>query len=139
MLIFFKFFKSETKLTENCPKPKRASALIQDHLANERTYMSWMRTAITLMGFGVFILRFHADHSLDMTSKYDLKLGFIFAIAGFLTVFLSTWHYFSVRDRIKQNNYKAPNRSIIFFSAMITLLGIGIIYWIGISSDSLAN
>lgn len=135
MLILFKFFKSQTKFSENDPKPKRDSALAQDYLANERTYMSWMRTAITLTGFGVFILRFQADQSLDMTSKYDLKLGFIFAIAGFLTVFLSTWHYFTVRDRIAQNSYKAPNRSIIFFSTIVTLLGIGIIYLIGISSD----
>jgi uncharacterized membrane protein YidH (DUF202 family) len=26
---------------------------IRDHLANERTYLSWMRSGISLLGFGV--------------------------------------------------------------------------------------
>lgn len=131
MLIFFKSNQS----TENSQKPKRSSELVQDHLANERTYMSWMRTAIALMGFGVFILRFRADQTLDWPLDYELQLGFIHAIAGFLTVFLSTWHYFAVRERIRQNIDRLPGRSVIFLSTIVTILGIGIIYLIGISSD----
>ena len=30
---------------------------IRDHLANERTYLAWMRSAISLLGFGVLIVR----------------------------------------------------------------------------------
>ncbi|MCC3468607.1 MAG: DUF202 domain-containing protein, partial [Microcoleus sp. PH2017_06_SFM_O_A] len=29
-----------------------------DRSANERTFLSWMRSAIALMGFGVLIVRF---------------------------------------------------------------------------------
>lgn len=110
-------------------KPKRSSALVQDHLANERTYMSWMRTAIALMGFGIFMFRFRADQPLDWAKDNDeLRLGFIFAITGMFTVFISTWHYFAIRHRIRQNNYKPTKRSVIFLSTIVTLLGIGIIY-----------
>jgi putative membrane protein len=50
----FKFTKPERR-TEKLDKsnPNR----IRDHLANERTYLSWMRSAIALMGFGVLIVR----------------------------------------------------------------------------------
>ncbi|MEB3325609.1 MAG: DUF202 domain-containing protein, partial [Cyanobacteriota bacterium] len=30
---------------------------IRDHLANERTYLAWMRSGISLVGFGVLIVR----------------------------------------------------------------------------------
>ncbi|MEB3124291.1 MAG: DUF202 domain-containing protein [Synechococcales bacterium] len=36
---------------------KRNLNRIRDHLANERTYLSWMRSAIAFMGFGVVIVR----------------------------------------------------------------------------------
>jgi hypothetical protein len=39
-------------------KPKHLNPnRIRDHLANERTYLSWMRSGIALMGFGVLIVR----------------------------------------------------------------------------------
>lgn len=128
-MFFSKFFNLETKSSVEPNKPKRSSALVQDHLANERTYMSWMRTAITLMGFGVFILRFRTDQSLDWSKDHDdLRLGFIFALTGMLTVLLSTVHYFAIRHRIRENQYKPTQRSVIFLSTIVTLLGIGIIY-----------
>ena len=30
---------------------------INEHLANERTFLAWVRTSIALMGFGVVIAR----------------------------------------------------------------------------------
>ncbi len=34
------------------------SARVADHLANERTFLAWIRTAIALMGFGFVIVKF---------------------------------------------------------------------------------
>ena len=36
---------------------RQNSSRVRDHLANERTYLAWMRSAIALMGFGVVIVR----------------------------------------------------------------------------------
>ena len=33
-------------------------ASLRDHLANERTLLAWLRTAIALMGFGLVVARF---------------------------------------------------------------------------------
>ncbi|WP_149979303.1 YidH family protein, partial [Microcystis aeruginosa] len=35
----------------------------RDHSANERTYLSWMRASIALMGFGLVILRLRTASS----------------------------------------------------------------------------
>ena len=41
-----------------------------DHLANERTFLAWFRTAISLLGFGILIakLRFAVAIALGLAS-----------------------------------------------------------------------
>lgn len=124
--------------TEQKPKLKKINpSRIRDHLANERTYLAWMRTAIALMGFGVVILRLRAFHPpLVPRPGYGWKLGLLFSVAGLLTVLLSTQHYFAVRYDIEEDTYEPSDRWIIFFSLIVTLLGTGIIYFVFTSSNS---
>ncbi|MGL5874958.1 MAG: YidH family protein [Xenococcaceae cyanobacterium] len=127
-------FKTET----DREKPKvYNSSRIRDHLANERTYLAWMRTAISLMGFGVVILRLRAFHPPMLPRPgYGWKLGLLFSVVGLVTVLLSTGHYFFVRRDIEEDSYEPPDRWVILFSLTVTLLGAGIIYFVCISSLS---
>lgn len=126
----------EPLVEEVKPKKKYNSSRIRDHLANERTYLAWMRTATSLMGFGVVILRIRAFHPpLLPRPGYGWKLGFVFALVGLVTVLFSTQHYFSVRRDIDEDEYEPADRWIILFSLAITLLGIGIIYFVCNTSD----
>ena len=126
----------ESLVEEVKPKKKYNSSRIRDHLANERTYLAWMRTATSLMGFGVVILRIRAFHPpLLPRPGYGWKLGFVFALVGLVTVLFSTQHYFSVRRDIDEDEYEPADRWIILFSLAITLLGIGIIYFVCNASD----
>lgn len=55
-------FKNKVEPSETTAKMaekpvRRNPNRIRDHLANERTYLSWMRSAIALMGFDVLIVR----------------------------------------------------------------------------------
>ncbi len=109
----------------------RNSSRIRDHLANERTYLAWMRTAIALMGFGVLIARFRLLQPPNLpTSGNGWKLGLIFSLVGLMTVLLSTQHYFGVRYDIDQDTYEPTDRWVILFSLAIILLGSGIIYYV---------
>src|SRR5436190_14363382 len=70
-----------------------SQARVQAHLANERTYLAWMRTAIALMGFGVVIVRLRALHPpMSPTPGNGWKLGLIFALVGLVTVLFSSQH-----------------------------------------------
>lgn len=40
------------------PKPSVPGDILRDQLANERTLLAWLRTAIALMGFGLVVARF---------------------------------------------------------------------------------
>lgn len=122
------FFSKPTKETT---AKKLNPSRIRDHLANERTYLAWMRTAVGLMGFGVVILRLRAFHPPELPRPgLGWKMGLIFSLVGLLTVLLSTMQYFTVRRDIEEDTYEPPDRWVILFSLAITLLGSGIIYFV---------
>jgi putative membrane protein len=105
---------------------------IRDHLANERTYLSWMRSAIALMGFGVLIVRLRILRPpiAPQPPGAGWKLGLAFAVVGLLAVLLSTQHYFVVRDDIEEDTYEPPDRWIILSSLSLLFLGVGVIYYV---------
>lgn len=105
---------------------------IRDHLANERTYLSWMRSGIALMGFGVLIVRMRILHPpmAPQGPGNGWKLGLAFSVVGLLSVLLSTQHYFVVRDDIEEDTYESPDRWVILSSLAVLLLGLGVVYYI---------
>ncbi len=115
---------TQTKASHN---PSR----VRDHLANERTYLAWMRTAVALMGFGVVILRLRylIPPQVPRTGQ-GWKLGLMFAVIGLLTVLLSTLHYFSVCNAIDEDNYEPARWWVVIFSVCIALIGSGVLYFL---------
>src|SRR4028119_2132207 len=113
-------------------KPRqRHPSRVRDHLANERTYLAWMRSAIALMGFGVVIVRLrHFQPPLVPHPGTGWKLGLLFSLVGLVTVLLSTGHYFGVRRDIDEDTYEPSDRWVILFSLAVLLLGAGITYYV---------
>ncbi len=104
---------------------------VRDHLANERTYLAWMRTAIALLGFGVVIIRLRAFHTpLAPHPGNSWWLGLLFSLISLVTVLLSTQHYFAVRRDIDDDNYEPTDRWVLLFSLAVTLLGSGVVYFL---------
>lgn len=117
------------------PSSKKLTALnpnrIRDHLANERTYLAWMRSAIALLGFGVVIVRLRILHTdLPKIPGNGWQLGLLFSLSGLLTILLSAPHYFSVRDKIEADTYQPPDFWVVGFSSIVLLLGIVVIYYV---------
>ncbi len=108
---------------------KKPASRTRDHLANERTYLAWMRTAIALIGFGVLIARLRYLVSPDVPGTgQGWLVGLGLSSIGLITVLLSTWHYFAVLDAIETNTYEPNSRWVILFSLVVTLLGAGVLY-----------
>ncbi len=110
---------------------RRNPSRVRDRLANERTYLAWMRTAIALMGFGVVMVRLrNLQPPLLPTPGNGWKVGLVFSAVGLVTVLLSTQHYFAVRRDIDEDTYEPADRWIVLFSFALTLLGTGVIYFV---------
>lgn len=107
----------------------RNSARVRDHLANERTYLAWMRTSIALMGFGVVIVRLrYLLPAAVQGHTHGWMLGLLFALFGLVTVALSTAQYFAVRRAIEAESYAPSSRWVLLFSLAIAILGAGVLY-----------
>jgi putative membrane protein len=103
----------------------------RDHLANERTYLAWIRTAVALMGFGVVVVRLrYLMPPGAATWGHGWELGLLMAVVGVLLVLLATGHYFQVRHAIESDSYQPSSRWIIACSFVITPIGAGIIFYL---------
>ncbi len=103
-----------------------------DHLANERTFLAWVRTAISLLGFGVLIARLRlTEAGMNAgTGARSGRLGLAFAGAGLLTLFLAAWQYSRTRRMIDTGEYESPVPIITAFAVMTLALGVGSVYYL---------
>ena len=127
------FSKSDNSSNTEATPPTRLNPnRIRDHLANERTYLAWMRSAIALMGFGVLIVRLRIlrPPMAPQPPGNGWKLGLAFSVVGLLMVLLSTQHYFGIRNGIEADTYSPPDRWVILSSIAVLLLGLGVIYYV---------
>ncbi len=130
MHLFFKVMN--TNAEKAALAKQRNPNRVRDHLANERTYLAWMRSAVALMGFGVLIVRLRILRPplAPQAPGAGWRLGLVFAIVGLLAVLFSVQHYFAVRDHIEEDTYEPPDRWVILSSLAILLLGFGVIYYV---------
>ncbi|MBE9216957.1 DUF202 domain-containing protein [Plectonema cf. radiosum LEGE 06105] len=108
---------------------------LREHLANERTFLAWLRTSISLIGFGLAIARFGlflrqlqtatAQEIVEKSTVFNYQnLGLTLIIVGILILALATLHYNRVFKEIEEANYQ-PNRLLIWFlSSVLMLLGL---------------
>jgi putative membrane protein len=64
-------------------KPVKSS-YIRDHMANERTFLAWIRTSIGIMAFGFVVEKF---------ALFIRKLGYFFGKSGVAGVFTEKFSY----------------------------------------------
>lgn len=67
---------------------------VSDHLANERTFLAWMRTSIALMGFGFVVVKFSlfirqlsfavTDKQLQPSRGFSSAIGILLVAIGAL-------------------------------------------------------
>ncbi len=77
----------------------------QQHLANERTYLAWIRTAISITGVGFLTTSLHFTIKISSNSVINNLAVFlrIFAcVVGFITAVMSTIDYTRKRREIKE-------------------------------------
>lgn len=97
----------------------------QQHLANERTYLAWIRTAISITGVGFlttslhFTIKMSSDHFINHVAIF---LGIFACIVGIVTGILSTVQYSRKRKEIQEGVFIPSHFSIIFVSLLFSLL-----------------
>lgn len=90
----------------------------RDHLANERTYLAWLRTAGSVMILGLAIAQF-----LQRGSVYAIAAGGILIAVGAAGLVYGTIRYHRVNDQIEREEYQtgARGRAAIIASTLLFL------------------
>ena len=103
---------------------------VRDHLANERTFLAWVRTSIALLGFGVLIAKLRLLGLNPNTGARSTLLGLAFAGIGIFTLLLAAWHYARTRRMIDGGDYQSPAHLIFAFAAVVFALGLASVLYL---------
>jgi putative membrane protein len=120
---------------------KRLSSHVTEHLANERTYLAWLRTSFSLLTLGFATNKFSQfmiELQLRSSSESSRKLifgsrsfGLGMVILATILMMFSSWHYQQTRNNIETGEFKSASiliwavsiLSIFFgFTAIVLLL-----------------
>ena len=86
------------------PRDALATPSVRDHLANERTLLAWIRTALTLMGVGFLIDRFAAQ---GQTSDFYAYAGIILVLLGGIVAIAGGYSYSSTRRQLSTGSFRS--------------------------------
>ena len=107
----------------------RAVASPSDHLANERTFLAWVRTGIALIGFGLVIAKFAIFISMMNPSKQptgSVRLGELLVLMGAVVIVYGLYDYLTVEKMLKSGNFRARTNSHLAFIAVVMALTIAL-------------
>jgi putative membrane protein len=111
-----------------------------DHLANERTFLAWIRTSIGIMAFGFVVVKFSLflkQISLilgkgieNQPKSYSSLAGIVLVIVGALTAILSYMRYKKTEKQLNEGSYISSSSLITILTAFIFLVSIFLIIYL---------
>lgn len=120
------------------PQTSQSSASAADHLANERTFLAWLRTSIALMGFGFVVVKFSLfvkQLSLMLTDKavvpvkgFSAYIGISLVVIGAATALIGFIRYRQIRKQLINQNF-APSFNLLLLLTVAVLIVSAMLIW----------
>ncbi|KDN55470.1 hypothetical protein FEM21_13530 [Flavobacterium seoulense] len=114
--------------------------MVNEHLANERTFLSWIRTGIGIMVFGFVLVKFSlvvnklpASFFQDANipkNGFTIFIGIALVITGALMIFLSYWKYRQTYKLLQQGKYLYSTLMLTVLTVVIFIMSIIIIAYL---------
>ena len=111
-----------------------------EYLANERTFLAWIRTSVAVVSLGFVVARFSVwlqelSGRLDRQMQghragISLPIGVAMMILGGLLPVLAAWRYHVVNRDIEHGKVSADRGLVVLVTAMVSLLSGAMIVFI---------
>lgn len=121
-------------------KMESSKKMINEHMSNERTFLSWIRTGIGIMVFGFVIVKFSlfvnqlpASFFQDSTipkNGFTIFLGIGLVLTGALTILLSYFKYKQTHKLLQKGEYLYSTLLLTILTVAIFLMSIIIIAYL---------
>lgn len=106
-------------------KPDRAG----DHLANERTFLAWVRTSISVIVFGFVVAKFgitlreflRLGGQTAAEGRMSLLIGIGFMAMGIFMAIVAVYRYRVTLRRLESGEFQ-PARGVVVFLGLVTAL-----------------
>ena len=126
----------DTPPREHFPPGKGSgSGKASDHLANERTFLAWVRTCIAIISLGFVVAKFGVwlEEIARQTGASGLPpaahdhensafIGAGMIVAGALLVPLAAWRHYRVGRAIEEGRTAATHWLVVLVSVLVLLL-----------------
>jgi putative membrane protein len=108
-----------------------------EYLANERTFLAWIRTSVAVISLGFVLARFSVwlrEFSLQRQPQMQvhrggisLPIGVAMMIFGGALTILAAWRYHVVNRDIEHGKVSADRGLVVLVTVMVTLLSAAMI------------
>ena len=108
-------------------KTEKKGASPSDYLANERTFLAWIRTSIAIMGFGFVVVKFSlfikqltvalGEKAIVPGKGYSSVIGIFLVALGTVMSLLALIRYRNIQKQLSNHTY-FPS---LFLSVLVTV------------------
>src|SRR5436190_21395385 len=117
------------------PVGEKPAADLRDYLAEERTFLAWIRTGLTLMGFGFVVARFGLFLEVMQSSRggsaaqpHGLSpwFGTAFIAVGVAVNLLSIRRHLRVVEELNRGPFadRRPSQQAVILALFLALVGV---------------
>ncbi len=119
------------------PEPERDPRI---YFAAERTFLAWIRTGLSMMGFGFVVARFglflrqiqaaqgvlSGGRAPDQNLRLSLWFGVALVLMGVAVNVMSTVHHLRIFGQLRRGELEIDRPSLLGVAASLTLAGVGV-------------
>jgi uncharacterized membrane protein YidH (DUF202 family) len=117
---------------------ERKDGKLSDHLANERTFLAWVRTSLGIMAFGFAVVKFtifvrQISIALQKPIQghgYSNEMGiFLVAFGAFLNLF-AFYRYKKIEKQLVNSDYRPSVFLTSFLMISVLMVGIFLVWYL---------
>lgn len=119
---------------------QQSQAGASNHLANERTFLAWIRTSIALMGFGFVVVKFSlfvrqlslavTGHTISPIRGFSGIIGLCLVAIGALTALIGYLRYRRIEKQLLNNVFYPQSRLLLVLTVGVIGASLLLLYYL---------
>jgi putative membrane protein len=120
------------------------SKKVTDHLANQRTFLAWIRTGLATITFGFVVERFglllrelglkNSSSASTTTIHYSAIIGVALVVLGVATMVIALASFLQIRRSIDQESFRPHAAFEIVLTVLASLIGLVLAIYLALTA-----